>query len=190
MTGRVTLLVLAAVSSTAVLVRGPGAHTGTTVWLVLGGFAAVAAIVGLEAHRPLLPLRAVLAASGALIALAVAVPPVASQDVWSYAAYGRMAAHQISPYTHRPIEFRDEDPHYERIGRAWRESPSVYGPAFTALSAVGMSSTGRSALATRLWFQCLSAGAVLSALAMVAARTRQAGAVALLGLNPLVVVRW
>lgn len=148
---------------------------------------AFAVMAAAEARRPRLGRPAALAASGLLIAAAVGAPPRHSADVWSYAMYGRIAAvHRASPYAHAPAEFAG-DPFYPLVSPRWVRAPSVYGPLFTALSAAGMAGA-RSPLAARLWFQGLAAAAVGGALVLLARQGAGGGALAWLGLNPLVVV--
>lgn len=127
-----------------------------------------------------------LAASVALTTVAVVAPPTESRDVWSYAFYGRVALeYRDSPYTTAPDD-HPEDPYYERIGPRWRDSPSMYGPAFVGVSVVVMAVAGTHADVARVLFQLLAAAAVLAALVLVAHATRSAAAVAALGLNPLI----
>src|SRR5438552_752658 len=70
----------------------------------------------------------------------------------------------------------------------WRPYGTVYGPVFTLASAQGMKAAGDSALRARLFFQLLAALAVAAAMALVWRRTRDAGAVAFVGLNPVLAV--
>lgn len=61
--------------------------------------------------------------------LLILTPPIISQDVYSYAAYGRMFAfHDVNPFVEGPIAIAD-DPAANYVGRMWWEMPSVYGPA-------------------------------------------------------------
>jgi alpha-1,6-mannosyltransferase len=70
---------------------------------------------------------------------------------------------------------------------AWRPDRSVYGPAFTAVSAAGMAVAGGSPLAQRVFFQALSALAVMLTLFLLARRGADPGALAFVGLNPVIV---
>jgi hypothetical protein len=91
--------------------------------------------------------------------------PHRSKDVFAYGAYGRMVSeHSVSPYTTRPSAFPN-DPVIARMAKGWSTTRSVYGPAFTVVSALGMRIAGTSAVIERLWFQTLAAIATgLSAL--------------------------
>lgn len=71
-----------------------------------------------------------LAFAGAILfsGLLIFTPPIISQDVYSYASYGRMLAiHQKNPYMNGPSSIPD-DPTSNYVGRMWWEMPSVYGP--------------------------------------------------------------
>lgn len=133
--------------------------------------------------------RAVVATSAVLLAVAVAVPPWPSRDLYLYAMQGRIVAtHHDSPYVHPPSDYPD-DPWLGRVARPYRESRSYYGPAFVAVSAAGMAVAGASELAGRLFFQGLAAAAVLAVMALLARRDDHAGALAFFGLHPVLLVR-
>lgn len=120
-----------------------------------------------------------------LIAVA-SFPPATSKDVNSYALYGRMVStYEVSPYTHTPRDF-PTDPWFERVSYFWSDSPSVYGPVFTGLSAGVTKIAGDSFTLNRIGFQLLAA---LGLVVAVAAASRAIGWVmstALIGLNPLI----
>lgn len=121
-----------------------------------------------------------------VLALAVALPPRGSHDIWSYAMYGRMVArYHASPYRHIPAEYR-HDPVYRLVG--WRHTRSVYGPLFTALSAAFMAIAGASTLLARLAFQGIDAVALVAITFMLWRRGTAPVALALLVLNPVVVI--
>jgi hypothetical protein len=184
---RVVLLVGVTSATAAVFLRGPGGSYRTNLLLLLGAFAGLATLIVLEQRRRTLSRGLVIGATGALLAIAVVVPPVQSNDLWLYAAYGRMISHHgTSPYAAPPSRIRD-DPLYPRVDRIWRGTRSLYGPGFIAIAAVGTAVTGDSALATRLLFQGLAAAAVLIALLLVDRRTKDPMAWLLVGVNPMVV---
>ena len=82
--------------------------------------------------------------------------PHRSNDVYAYGAYGRLVSeHSSSPYITRPSAFPN-DPVIARMAPGWRNTRSVYGPLFTAISAIGMRVAGTSAVRERLWFQVLA----------------------------------
>ena len=132
-----------------------------------------------------LSIRMVALAIAAQTAVALAVPPSASEDLWWYAIYGRiLAVYHASPYTHVAASY-PHDPLLPLVGRTWRHTPSVYGPAFSALSGAVALLFGPSQPATRIFYQGLAAAALVAACVFVWKRTRSAEAVAFLALNPL-----
>ncbi len=137
-----------------------------------------------------LPARTVLMCIAGLHALVLLAPPLVSTDVFSYQAYARMGSmYATNPYLHGPSAIA-LDPIYPFIGAKWVSTPTVYGPVFTLLSyLLGTASIAAGALA----YKAIAAVASLAIVAIVwnAARLRgvdQVKAVALVGLNPLIVV--
>jgi hypothetical protein len=181
--------VAVAAGATATVLAG-GIRLGAPVVFALlaTAFVALAVIAALDARGRGPSARSVLLATAGLLALAVTVPPVSSRDLWSYAFYGRVVVrHHQSPYTAVPADF-PQDPWSQRVAPGWRRTPSVYGPGFTAVAAGVMRLAGESPLAARLAFQGLAAAAVAVVAAVVYRRTRDPVAVALVGLNPVMVV--
>lgn len=176
-----------AAATGAVLFLGAPSLAGARLLALVTAIAGFAGVLVLEARGHGLDRRPVLVGSAVLLALAVAAPPQGSRDVWSYATCGRIVAH----YHHRPYrraadDFPD-DPIARLVSPAWRHAPSVYGPAFVALAAAGSWIAGSSPTANRLFFQGLDAAAILGVLALLARRGAAAGALAFVGLNPVVV---
>jgi hypothetical protein len=171
--------------------RAGGGRLGVVfLALLVAAFAVYLAALALLRRRP--PgLRAVL-----LVALAIQVAPLAgplllSTDAWTYWEYGRIAAvYGGNPYVDTPSEF-SSDPAYEYAGAAWRETTSVYGPAFTLLSELVALVSGSSAAAAAWIFKVLAAAGVLACAVLAArlARDRPAAA-ALVGWNPLFAVHF
>ena len=130
---------------------------------------------------------AVVAALAAAIQLApLTAPLLLSTDAWTYWLYGRIAAvHDANPYVDEPAEFPD-DPAFPWIGEDWRDSTSVYGPAFTLASEPLARAAGESEDAAAWIFKALAGGCALAA-ALLAARVsrRPAFAAAFVGWNPL-----
>jgi hypothetical protein len=141
-----------------------------------------------SAHR--LPARQVLMAIAALNALVLLAPPLLSTDVFSYEAYARMwATYGANPYLSGPHVIA-LDPLYPFIGAKWVNTPTSYGPLFTLLSVL---LANASIAASALAFKVIAALASLATVALLwnAARLRGLNpvrAVALFGLNPLVVI--
>lgn len=145
---------LALVAGTALLgpsvaTRGGAFHLHPSPWLVVA-LLAVATLAGaaglLFALRALDhgwapdPRRLLVAGTVAAFAL-VLVPPITSEDVYSYAAYGRLAVLHHDPYTTRPSSVAD--PVTQGAGTTWRDAPSVYGPLATAEQYAVMKAAGR-----------------------------------------------
>jgi hypothetical protein len=145
-----------------------------------------------RAWRGELSVRRVIGVGLLLHALALATPVFLSRDVYSYGFYGRMVSrYGANPYTDIPASF-STDPAYPFVSVDWIDSPSVYGPAFTAVSAGltwGMSTPEGTALA----FKSLAAAASIVTLLLVVSASRRvapertAFAAALVGWNPVVV---
>jgi hypothetical protein len=137
-----------------------------------------------------LPATYVLMAIAAIYALVLLAPPLLSTDVFSYQAYGRMfATYGANPYLSGPHVIA-LDPLYSLIGEKWVNTPTAYGPLFTLLSVlIAGTSTAGSVLA----YKVIAAVSSLAVVAILwhAARLRglnQVRAIALFGLNPLVVI--
>ncbi len=132
----------------------------------------------------------VLGTIAALHALMLLAPPLFSTDVFSYQFYGRTGAlYHANPYLAGPYALY-HDPLYAYIGSKWVYTPTVYGPLFTALSYV---LTPLSIPANVLAYKAIAAVSSLAVVALVWNGARLRGidpvrAVALVGLNPLIVV--
>jgi alpha-1,6-mannosyltransferase len=178
----------------AVLVRGKHGSLGPNLLLLTLAYSALGVVLAVEVRRhracapPSLAKAMVGGCTAGLLVLAVVVPPAESGDVWAYAWYGRVVAHyHATPYKN-PASHYPKDAWARRVDRAYQDTNSVYGPVFTAVSGAGMLLFGFSFLAARLFFQGLAALCVAAAVAIVWRRTRSPAAVALIGLNPLIVV--
>jgi hypothetical protein len=145
--------------------------------------------VALRAAR-YLSRRAVLVSIAALNALVLVAPPLLSTDLFSYIAYGRLGGtYGINPYLYGPnvISF---DPLYHLVGLQWQHTPTAYGPLFTALSypLAGLN------IATNVFaYKGIAALSLLAVVVLVwhAAQLRGIDpikAVALVGLNPVIVI--
>jgi hypothetical protein len=166
---------------------GIGLGSGGLVLVLLVMFVSYAVAVG-AAER--LSARTVLMCIAAIHALVLLAPPLLSTDVFSYQFYGRMGdLYGANPYLAGPHALA-LDPLFPYIGAKWVNTPTVYGPLFTALSYVlAPLSIAASALAYKAIAACASLGTI--AFVWHAARLRGINPVksaALVGLNPLVVV--
>jgi hypothetical protein len=170
---------------------GPFGGIGTE--LGKGGFQALMLVicasylVALAAARAL-PLAVLAVAVVAAHVILLLGPPLISQDVFGYLAFGRMGAlHGLDPYTHFPAE-ASTDPVFGFIGWPFQHSP--YGPLFT-LASYAVAPLG---LAGGLWaLKALSMLASLGAIWLTAGAARRLGrspafALAFLGLNPVLLV--
>lgn len=124
--------------------------------------------------------------------LALAMPVFLSRDVYSYAFYGRMVErYGANPYTEIPASFAS-DPAYPFVSVDWIDSPSVYGPGFTAISA-GVSGVAATPERQAFSFKLLAAIASISTLFLAVAAARRIApervsfAAALIGWNPVIV---
>ncbi len=134
--------------------------------------------------------RAVLVSIAALNALVLVAPPLLSTDLFSYIAYGRLGGtYGINPYLYGPnvISF---DPLYHLVGLQWTHTPTAYGPLFTALSypLAGLN------IATNVFaYKGIAALSLVAVVVLVWRAAQLRGidpvkAVALVGLNPVIVV--
>jgi hypothetical protein len=160
--------------------------------VVAVGVAAVSFLCVLrEAWRGNLSLWLVVALTVAFHAALLFLPLLVSRDVFSYALYGRIAGvHGANPYVATPVDFRS-DPLFAFIGPKWADTPAVYGPGFSLLSAaIARLIDGLPALITA--FRAIAIAASLGTVGIVwwicrrMRPERAAFAVAILGLNPVV----
>ena len=177
----------------AVGLQGPLGNTG----IDLGGIGLIAVIgvmfasyvVAVGTASRLSPLL-VLGAIAALHALMLLAPPLFSTDVFSYQFYGRIGElYGANPYLAGPVALH-LDPLYYYIGQKWIGTATVYGPLFTALNYVLAPLT---IAANVLAYKAIAACSSLAVVALVWNGARLRGvdpvkAVALVGLNPLIVV--
>jgi hypothetical protein len=172
--------------------RPSGDETWAWLFLACAGAALAAYALGLAAiARSTVRLRAVVVLAAAIQLAPLAAPLLLSTDAWTYWMYGRIAAvHDGNPYTEAPQEFA-ADPAFRWIGADWRDSGSVYGPAFTLASEPVALAAGESEDAAAWIFKGLAAAAMLAA-TLLAARLarRQALAAAFVGWNPVLALHF
>jgi alpha-1,6-mannosyltransferase len=162
-------------------------HVGGAIAALVLMFISYAAVVALSGE---ISARVVLMTIAAVHLVVLLAPPLASTDVFSYQAYARMGAvYAVNPYTHGPYAI-NLDAVFPYVGAKWSYFPSVYGPAFTVFSYLLAPLT----IATSVFaYKSLAAVASLALVAVVwrCARLRNIDpvkAVALVGLNPLLVI--
>ena len=125
----------------------------------------------------------------AVQALPLAAPLLLSTDAWTYWSYGWIAAEGGgNPYVDQPAAF-PESPAAGYAGADWRDTTSVYGPAFTLASEPVARLAGSSPDAAAWLFKGLAAVCVLVATAAVARTSRRpALAAAFVGWNPVIAI--
>jgi alpha-1,6-mannosyltransferase len=172
-----------------------GVFGGHGVDLGLGGMIAVCVLMFVSYAIVMratgqLSAKAVLIGIAALHALVLLAPPLLSTDVFSYIAYGRIERlYHANPYLFGPSAIR-LDSVYPYIASEWVYTPTDYGPLFTALSYLLAPLT---IAANVIGYKAIAG---LSSLVIVwvvwkAAALRgvdQVKAVALVGLNPVMIV--
>ncbi|MBA3691080.1 MAG: DUF2029 domain-containing protein, partial [Actinobacteria bacterium] len=144
-----------------------------------------------EAARGRISLRAVVLLSVAAHVVVVLLPVMFSRDVYSYIAYGRIGGlYHANPYVQTPVDF-PADPILSLVGHRWVDTPAVYGPLFTGVSAL-LTRSVRSIPALVTTFRLIAAATSLATVALIGWTARRerperaAFAVAAFGLNPVI----
>ena len=162
-------------------------HVAGAIVLLVVMFASYAAVTRYAGD---LSLRALILAIVALDLLVLLGPPLISTDVFSYQAYARMGAdYGVNPYLNGPHAIA-LDHIFPYIGADWSYIPSAYGPIFTVFS---YALAGLSIAGSVLAYKAIAVVAGLGIVAIVwqCARLREVDpkrAIALVGLNPLLIV--
>lgn len=144
------------------------------------------------AWRGELSVRTVIVVGVLLHLLALVIPLFLSRDVYSYSYYGRMVSeYGVNPYQWTPGHFL-QDPFYRYVSHFWVDSPSVYGPAFSALAG-GVTEVASGVVAAVKGFKLVAAVASVATMVLVvmaAGRVRPeraAFAGLLVGWNPVII---
>ena len=171
-----------------------GVHDGTlaAVGVVAAAFAAVAfVLVVLECWRGTISPRTVIGLAVAYHVALLLLPLLFSRDVYSYAYYGRIAAtYHANPYVATPADFPN-DSLAALVGPKWVDTPAVYGPLWTQASAL-VARVADDLTALVAAFRVIAIVASLATVLVVAGLVRRARpdreafAVAVVGLNPVV----
>ena len=196
--GAATLGLVAAASALAwrdgspLVPRDGGLARQGTAWLFFALLVAAfsAYVLGLLAMRGKgVPVRLAVGLAVAIQLVPLFAPLLLSTDAWTYWGYGWIAAEGGgNPYVDPPSAF-PESPAAAYLGAAWRDTTTVYGPAFTMLSEPVARLAGSSPDAAAWIFKGLAAAAVLVATVAVARTARRpALAAALVGWNPVLAV--
>ena len=177
------LLGLGSLNATALMFVGLLATTTAAIGFIL---------VLREAWNGRLSMRTVLILSVIYVVAVLTLPLLFSRDVYSYGYYGRMVStYGVNPYVETPRDF-DLNSLWRYTYPGWRSTPSVYGPLFTWLSAL-LTTTTKSIEGLITGFQLIAAAAFLGTIAIIAKLMPQVRpdravfAVAVVGLNPIVI---
>jgi alpha-1,6-mannosyltransferase len=153
---------------------------------------ATIALVAYVAGSSLLRHRTASLTAVAVIAAAVQLGPLAgpllvSTDAWTYWSYARLAVvHGENPYSAVPAD-APADPSLPWVGTSWRETSSIYGPAFTLASEPVARIAGDSAARAAWLFKALAAlGMLVATLAATRVARNAVFACAFVGWNPVV----
>ena len=109
--------------------------------------------------RPGVPIRPLAYMLALWILPLLAVAPLFSQDVFSYAAQGEMMSHHINPYHYGPITL-GSGPYVSGVDPRWLNTAAPYGPLFLMLAGWSASITFHHALFTILLLRLQSVGGV------------------------------
>jgi alpha-1,6-mannosyltransferase len=162
-------------------------HVGGTTAVLALMFASYALVVQRADQTDA---RTLISAIVVLHLFVLLAPPLVSTDLFSYQAYARMGAHYgVNPYLNGPDAIR-LDRVFPYVGAKWSSIPSAYGPVFTLGSYLLAPLT---VAASVVAYKSIAAAASLGLVALVwrCARLRRIDpvrAIALVGLNPLLVV--
>jgi hypothetical protein len=178
--------------NSALVPRDGGLGDRGTAWPFLALLVAALAtyLAGLAVlRRRALALRAALVVAVAVQLAPLASPLLLSTDAWTYWGYGWIGAEGGgNPYLDPPSAF-PQSPAAPHLGADWRDSTSVYGPAFTLASEPVARIAGSSADAAAWLFKALAAMAVLVATVAVSRSSRRPElAAALVGWNPVLAI--
>src|SRR5262245_40760246 len=171
---------------------GLGGNQRVAVGVVAVAFAAVAfVLVLLGCRRGSISPRTVIWLAVAYHVALLILPLMFSRDVYSYAFYGRIAAtYHANPYVSTPADFPN-DALAAFVGPKWVDTPAVYGPLWTQASALVMRVV-EDVTAVVWTFRVIAISASLATVFVVAGLVRrvrperEAFAVAIVGLNPVV----
>jgi hypothetical protein len=158
-------------------------------WGVVAAFALYATGTWV-ARKGALSLRVAVVTAVVVQTLPLTAPLLLSKDVYLYWSEARIAiVHHANPYHATPSDY-PSDPAYGHVSEIWRTETAPYGPGWEALGTVPAAAAGSLAHRAELGYRVLALLGVLAAALIVARRTRNAAAVALLGWSPLVALHF
>jgi hypothetical protein len=159
------------------------------IWGVVAAFVLYVAGIGL-ARRDRLPVRAAVGVAIIVQALPLAAPLLLSKDVFLYWSEARLAiVHHANPYRSTPDAF-PSDPSHAYVSESWQDATTEYGPVWEAVGTVPAAAAGTSANHAQLAYRVLAFLGILAAVLVVARRTRNAAAVALIGWSPVIALHY
>jgi hypothetical protein len=176
----------------------PAGHDGTFLGIILVylGVALMIAtwyeVVRTLRRNPATPVRVVVAIIAAWAVPVLAMPPLFSRDVYSYAAQGEMVSRGLNPYLHGPTAL-GANQYLRLVDPIWRNARAPYGPAWERLAEGIVQLARHNVVATIVGFRSVALIGVGLIAWGVLALARSAGrdpavALALAVLNPLVLL--
>jgi len=174
---------------------GRGSEVAANRWFVAGclGLAVAWLAIVQTCRAAHVPAWAPLAVAAIWCVPLFFAPPVASGDVYAYAAQGRVSAAGADPYEVGAGAFLAGTPTGDSVDPFWASTPSSYGPLWIGVSeAVARAAGERPALAVTL-FRLVAVAGVAAAAFAASAVARRSGSdpalvTALVAGSPIVVV--
>jgi alpha-1,6-mannosyltransferase len=160
-------------------------------WAFLGCLIAafLAYLAGLWLVRAGAPVVVVAVLAAAIQLVPLGGPLLLSSDAWTYWDYGRIAAvHGANPYRAVPEDYPN-DPAAKYVGADWRDSSSVYGPAFT-LASEAVAPVESPAAAAWIYKSVAALCVLVAALLASRLSRRPAYALAFVGWNPVLAIHF
>lgn len=173
----------------------PGHPLSVTPTVLVGAAVSAAALVAawLWLHRRAdahLRLRVAVPLAALWTGLLAIGPPLLSNDVYSYAAVGRLTVADLDPYVVGPAALHS-GPFLAAVDPLWRHTPTPYGPLLVQLFHTAAWATGGSLVDTVLLLRLATVVATAAAVALAVWAARPADRVAVLlltGLNPVLLL--
>jgi hypothetical protein len=135
-------------------------------------------------------LRAALVVTVVVQVIALAAPLLLSKDVYLYWSQARIViVHHANPYRATPDTYPN-DPAHGKVSEIWLTETEQYGPAWAAVGTIPAAVAGSSAKRAEVAYRIFAVLGILAAVLVVARRTRNPAAVALLGWSPLVALHF
>ena len=134
--------------------------------LLVGAVGLVAGLVATRRGWRPRPARVISWSVVAVTALML-ISPLASKDMFSYAAFGRILTLGHSPYTMMPAALKSSGDPVGAVVSAYLHQPSRFGPIATILEAAASKLAGASAARTIFWLKVWNALAYLGIVLML-----------------------